>query len=204
MRYFSSVATAKTLLMTINSSATSIALSDLTGLPATYPYTLVIDPDTSSEEIVTVTALVSGSTVAVTRGEDGSSATSHSAGAGVRHMVTARDLREPQEHIASTTGVHGITGALASASALTTHTSATTGVHGITGALASSASVTSVANDLGAHELNDNGIHGVTGDIVGTSDTQTLTNKTIDYSANTITNLPEQDSTPTAFLLGGL
>ncbi len=34
-----------------------------------------------------------------------------------------------------------------------------------------------------------------TGDFVGTSDTQTLTNKTIDYNSNTITNLPNSDVT---------
>ena len=32
--------------------------------------------------------------------------------------------------------------------------------------------------------------HGVSGAIVGTTDSQTLTNKAIDYNANTITNLP--------------
>lgn len=196
MRYYSSTATPKTLLSAINSSATAIALSDLTGLPAQYPYTLVIDPDTASEEIVTVTAFVSGTGVTVTRGQDGSSAQSHDAGAGVRHMATGRDLQEPQNHIAASTNVHGITGALAAAADLNTHTAATTNVHGVTGALASASALT-------AHEA-DTSTHGVAGAIVGTTDAQELTNKVIDYSANTITNLPEQDSTPTAFLLGGL
>src|SRR5690606_2005011 len=39
-------------------------------------------------------------------------AMSHGAGAEVRHMVTARDLREPQQHIEATTGVHGVAGSL--------------------------------------------------------------------------------------------
>lgn len=39
-----------------------------------------------------------------------------------------------------------------------------------------------------AHNANS-GIHGVTGDVVGTSDQQTLTNKTIDASSNTLSNI---------------
>jgi len=42
---------------------------------------------------------------------------------------------------------------------------------------------------LAAH-IADTTTHGTTGDIVGTSDTQTLTNKTISGSSNTITNIP--------------
>ena len=46
-----------------------------------------------------------------------------------------------------------------------------------------------VSGNLTTHENATTGIHGVTGNIVGTSDTQTLTNKTIDGSSNTISNI---------------
>lgn len=39
------------------------------------------------------------------------------------------------------------------------------------------------------HAAADSGVHGVTGDLVGTTDTQTLTNKTIDAGDNTITGI---------------
>jgi hypothetical protein len=49
--------------------------------------------------------------------------------------------------------------------------------------------VSDVAGDLTTHQNATTGIHGVTGNIVGTSDSQTLTNKTIDGSSNTISNI---------------
>jgi len=74
-------------------------------------YTLVIDPDTSLEEIVDVTA-VSTNTLTITRGIDGSSGVAHSAGAVVRHMVIGRDLQEANDHSEASTAVHGITGSV--------------------------------------------------------------------------------------------
>jgi hypothetical protein len=49
--------------------------------------------------------------------------------------------------------------------------------------------VSGVSGDLTTHENATTGVHGVTGNIVGTSDSQTLTNKTIDGSSNTLSNI---------------
>ena len=80
-------------------------------------FTVVIDPDTSLEEIVDVT-VVSGNNLTVTRAVDmsGAAAQDHSAGAVVRHMVIGRDLREANLHIEATgayndgTGTHSMHG----------------------------------------------------------------------------------------------
>ena len=92
-RYYSSTAVATTLSGNINNSTTSITVTALTGYPAQTPFTAIIDPDTASEEVVEVTN-VSGTTLTVTRGVDGTTASSHNAGAVFRHGVSARDFDE--------------------------------------------------------------------------------------------------------------
>jgi len=58
------------------------------------------------------------------------------------------------------------------------------------------AAVTGLASDLAQKSTDltthaaDTSTHGISSDIVGRSEVQTLTNKTIDYTQNTITNLP--------------
>jgi hypothetical protein len=107
-RFYSSTSGSIDLTTSVAAGDTSILVSTTTGLPGTTPFTLVLDPGTNTEEIVTATN-ISGLTITVTRGVDGSSATSHAAGVGnVRHMATARDFREPQEHIGASSNVHGI------------------------------------------------------------------------------------------------
>ena len=92
-RYYSSTAVATTLSGNINNSATSITVAALSGYPAQTPFTAIIDPDTASEEVVEVTN-VAGTTLTVTRGVDGTTASSHNAGAVFRHGVSARDFDE--------------------------------------------------------------------------------------------------------------
>lgn len=106
-RNFSNVAIPTTLSAPINNSVGSLTVAANTGYPSA-PYTIIIDPGTVDEEVAEVTA-VAGTTWTVTRGVDGTSATSHLSGAGVVHGASARDFSEPQAHVSATTSVHGIT-----------------------------------------------------------------------------------------------
>jgi hypothetical protein len=117
VRKYSSTSQETTLAAALNSSAEAMTVANasilLAGItPATGEvFTVVIDPDTALEEIVDATA-VSTNTFTITRAIDGSSAQAHSAGAVVRHMAIGRDYRESNVHIESSTGVHGIAGAV--------------------------------------------------------------------------------------------
>jgi hypothetical protein len=113
-RNYSSVARLTTLTSSVNGSVNVFAVTDTTGYP-TAPFTMVADPGRSNEEIVTVTNVV-GLNLTVIRGEDGSSAQPHDAGADLRHMATARDFREAGVHVGATSGVHGVSGALVGSS----------------------------------------------------------------------------------------
>jgi len=46
-------------------------------------------------------------------------------------------------------------------------------------------------SELTTHSDTTSGVHGTTGDVIGTTDTQTLTNKTIDADSNTVTNIED-------------
>ena len=90
--------------MTVNSGALLVVST----IPAGATFTVVIDPDTSLEEIVEVTNWSSGNTLTIARGIDGSSDVAHSAGAVVRHMAIGRDHQESNNHQEASTNVHGV------------------------------------------------------------------------------------------------
>jgi hypothetical protein len=93
-RFYSSIAVRTTLSSGIDDTVTSITVAAVTGFPASYPYTLIIDEDIATQEVVEVTA-GAGTTLTITRGVDGSVAAAHSSGAAVNHGVSARDFDEP-------------------------------------------------------------------------------------------------------------
>ena len=112
-RYYASTAKQASLSSSIDGIVTSITLDLTTGFPNDFPYSLVIDPDTNKEEIITVTSSGGGTTLNILRGEDGTTAVAHSAGATVRHIISGRDFNEFSAHIGSAatptkSGVHGV------------------------------------------------------------------------------------------------
>ncbi len=100
LRLFSSISVQTTLASTINSTVTSMTVA--TGTATTLlggvtivpnsQFTVAIDPDTTNEEIIFITAGPSGDTFTISRGEAGTSNISHSTGATVKHVLTSSDL----------------------------------------------------------------------------------------------------------------
>lgn len=150
-RNFSSTSVERTLQANLLAGGTTLTLDSDVGLAGlAYPYTLVVDPDVAAlEEVITVLSRGAGYTWTVVRGSDGTTSVDHTTGSKVRHMLTARDLQEPQNHIDATTA-YTIPNPNTDASVVTANI--TLPLHGI-------------ASGEGA--------------VVGTLKTQTLTNKTL-------------------------
>jgi hypothetical protein len=118
-RKYSSVSLETEVVGSLTTTATSIVVANATNLlgginPAsitsTDDFIVVLDPETSSEEIVRVTG-VSSNTLTVVRGHDGSTGKTHTSGAKARHMAIGEDMRNAASHIEAT-AAHGATGAV--------------------------------------------------------------------------------------------
>jgi microcystin-dependent protein len=164
-RNYSSTAEGKTLSTGINNVETTIVLNSISTLPSAYPYTLVIDADSASEEIVTVVESAGGTSLTVVRGQDTTTAIAHDPGAVIKHMITPRDLREPQSHIEASSAYEIKNNG--QDPAVTT------------------ANITKTVHGIGTSE----------GSVVGTAKSQTLTNKTISLSNNTVTGTTAEFNT---------
>jgi len=107
VRFYSSVAPETTLSAGITGANTSITVGSVTGFPANTPYTLALDYEGLTEELVQVNS-AAGTTLTVARAVDGTSAASHNAGARVRHVSSARDFADSRSHENTGNGVHGL------------------------------------------------------------------------------------------------
>jgi hypothetical protein len=189
-RKYSSISVNTTLASGISNNATSMVVATGTassllggvslGSGNVDQFTLAIDPDTINEEIVFVTG-VSSDTLTIVRGRSGTSSVTHSGGATVKHVLTSDDL-------------NFYTGTAATADAALPKSTATT--KGDILAATGSATITRVpvgtnGQVLTADSAVSNGVKWSTlsGDVT-LNGVQTLTNKTIDFNSNTITNLP--------------
>jgi hypothetical protein len=93
MRNFSNTAVETTLTALVTASATQINVpATATGYPLP-PFTAILAPDASAEEIILVTRRNS-QTWDVVRGWGGTAASEHPAGTLVRHGAVAEDFRE--------------------------------------------------------------------------------------------------------------
>jgi hypothetical protein len=108
VRKYSTISLETTLASSINSSVTSATVATGTGttllggvtLTAGDIFLCAIDPDTSSEEIVYVTAR-SGDTLTITRGQAGTTAISHANGATIQHVFTGEDAQHFEDGVNS-------------------------------------------------------------------------------------------------------
>jgi len=188
-RLYSSISTDTTLSVTLTSGGTVATVADsaalLGGVTVNSPntFTIVIDPDTASEEIVVVTA-VAGNQLTVTRAQGGTSAIEHLNGATVRHVLTSIEL----------TDFETVKSNYVTASSTTTFTNKTINANDNTfvGILTASSSDTLSNKSIA---LGSNTVTGTTsqfntaltdGDFATLAGSETLTSKTIALGSNTV------------------
>lgn len=108
MANYGNTASVAQLSAPITSGATTCTVSGFTGFPPT-PFWAEIARGTASAEMVNVTN-VSGSTLTISRGQDGTVASSHGAGDNLEHVAPAAVFNASDAHIAASTNVHGLSG----------------------------------------------------------------------------------------------
>ena len=91
----------------LTSTDTSISLTDGSTFPAgsTSPFTIVIDRGTASEEKILITSRSSNTLTVSQRGYDGTTATTHSSGANVDHVLDATSVQDMNTSINDVTDV---------------------------------------------------------------------------------------------------
>jgi microcystin-dependent protein len=113
-RNYRSIAEPKTLAANLPEDPTellynTVTLNNTTGLP-TPPFILVVDPDTSNEEVILCNSTAGGTSYNVTRAtETGASPKPHTSGTSVaRHMIVGSDLQLVHNHLDNSSLIHGL------------------------------------------------------------------------------------------------
>jgi hypothetical protein len=214
-RKYSTTSVATTLSASINTTATSMTVAAGTGTALMGGVTLAagnvdsfavaLDVDTQNEEIVWITQ-VATDTFTISRGQAGTgtagvSGIAHTAGASVKHVLTGDDATFFTAGVA--TADAAIPDAVVTAKGDIIVASASAVPDNLAVGSNNFALVADAAQTLGVKWQNlatrtealtnkdlTSGTNTFPTSLVTTSGTQTLTNKTIDFNNNTITNLP--------------
>ena len=102
-RKYSSTSVEQLLNSTIGAGDTTLSLASTAAVTALLggvtlaggnvdQFTIAIDPDTSSEEIIFVRGTSGATLTGLVRGQAGTSATTHTSGATIKHVLTSNDL----------------------------------------------------------------------------------------------------------------
>lgn len=207
-RYFSSNAQEASLTAGINSADTILQVDTITGYPVQFPFPIIVDQGTSSEEIMLVGGVAGSSFTSVTRGYDGSTAVSHSTGARIVHGVSAVEFNDSQGHIDAASNVHGLSGGaeVVGTTSAQTLTSKTLTSPTINGGTANSPTlvtptIASFANAQHNHTNAANG--GAIGlAFIGTDENATSSSGTINTTYSDIPGLSITFTAPTAWQVG--
>ena len=166
----SAITTSGATSMTVASGTGSALMGGVTLAPGNVDvFTVAIDVDTINEEIVFITNQTSD-TMTIVRGRAGTSPTTHTAGATVKHVLTSYDLDNFQATVPPYASL-----------AFSGSTSGTTTVQATAVAGTNTLTLPPTANDT----------------LVGRATTDTLTNKTINVANNTLTGVATLAGTET-------
>lgn len=110
---YSSIAVSATLTQSVEATDTVFQFSDVTGWPDP-PFKIIVDHDRPAEEVCYVVNLTSV-TGTVLRGQDGTPASHHDVAAPVIHGFSGQEFQDMNDHLNSTSDVHGVSGDLVGA-----------------------------------------------------------------------------------------
>jgi hypothetical protein len=176
-RYYQNFVPQQTITGALSSGAGSVTVGSFTNWPTSFPFFAILDYGLASAEVVSVTNII-GNTATVVRGQGGSNAVSHLAGATFDFAFTAQDFDEANAHINSSSGVHNTSGAVVGTTDAQTLSNKTfTGTTTLAGVAASTLSVSGASTLAGAT---------ASGNITAASLTSTGTTTAATVSATTL------------------